>query len=77
MSRTTNKRRLLIRTILFGLISVCSYILLFANRDWIMNQFTLGGWNAIYPVGTAFFFSFIHATFAGNVLSLLGLEPKK
>jgi hypothetical protein len=31
----------------------------------------------VYPVGAAFFFSFIHGAFASNLLSSIGLEAKK
>lgn len=72
-----NKGRLLILTLIFGVISISSYILLFRHQQWVMDQYTLGGWHAAFPVGTAFFFSFIHAAFASNMLSLIGLEAKK
>ncbi len=65
------------KTIIFGTISISAYILLFSNEKLITEIFTMGGWRWVYPVGAAFFFSFIHGTFASNLLSSLGIEAKK
>lgn len=62
---------------LFGALSLGAYSLLLSNEALITNTFTLGGWYAALPVGTAFAFSFIHGAFASNLLSVFGLEPKK
>lgn len=64
-------------TIIFGIISLSSYVALFANQDWVTDNFTKGGYYAAYPIVTAFYFSFIHGAFASNLLSVLGLEAKK
>lgn len=63
--------------VLFGAASLGLYTMLFSNEALVTNTFTLGGWHAALPVGAAFAFSFIHGAFASNVLSVLGLEPKK
>jgi len=63
--------------VLFGAASVGMYLMLLSNDALITNTFTLGGWHAVFPVGAAFAFSFIHGAFASNFLSVLGLEPKK
>jgi uncharacterized integral membrane protein len=65
------------KTIIFGTISISAYILLFTNEKLVTEIFTMGGWRWVYPVGAAFFFSFIHGAFASNLLSSLGLEAKK
>ncbi|BHH82438.1 hypothetical protein [Desulforhopalus sp. 52FAK] len=65
------------KMVLFGAASIGMYSLLFSNEGMITNTYTLGGWHAIFPVGTAFAFSFIHGAFASNFLGVLGLEPKK
>ena len=65
------------KTVIFGTISLSAYALLFSNEKLITEIFTMGGWRWAYPVGAAFFFSFIHGTFASNLLSALGLEAKK
>ncbi len=66
-----------LKTAFFGAISISAYVLLFKNEQLVTDTFTMGGWRWVYPVGAAFFFSFIHGTFASNLLSSLGLEAKK
>lgn len=65
------------KTIIFGTISISAYVLLFTNETLVTEIFTMGGWRWAYPVGAAFFFSFIHGAFASNLLSALGIEAKK
>ncbi len=65
------------KALLYGAVSISCYILLFTNEQKVTDICTLGGINAIYPVLAAFFFSFIHGAFASNLLSCLGLTPKK
>lgn len=66
-----------LKTAFFGAISISAYILLFKNEQLVTDIFTMGGWRWVYPVGAAFFFSFIHGAFASNLLGSLGLEAKK
>ena len=66
-----------LKTIIFGTISISAYVLLFTNEKLVTEVFTMGGWRWVYPVGAAFFFSFIHGAFASNLLSTIGLEAKK
>ncbi|MGV1100938.1 hypothetical protein ACUUL3_16200 [Thiovibrio sp. JS02] len=66
-----------LKTILFGAVSISAYVLLFKNEKLVTDTFTMGGWRWVYPVCTAFFFSFIHGAFASNLLSTLGIEAKK
>lgn len=66
-----------LKTIVFGGISLAAYIAVFSNQRWVMDHYTVGGWGTLLPVGTAFFFSFIHGAFASNLLSVLNLEAKK
>ena len=74
---TYGKRRPVGKMFLFGVISVSSYLFLFSNETLVTQTFTLGGWHAVFPVATAFFFSFVHGAFASNLLSVFGLEAKK
>jgi len=74
---TPVKSKPYLKTAFFGAISISAYILLFKNEQLVTDTFTMGGWRWVYPVGAAFFFSFIHGTFASNLLSSLGLEAKK
>ncbi len=78
MAKHSNqKKKPYLKTLLFGAISLTSYILLFTHQDWVTEQFTRGGYYAAYPIVTAFYFSFIHGAFGSNLLSLLGLEAKQ
>ncbi|WP_163339418.1 hypothetical protein [Desulfopila sp. IMCC35008] len=71
------KKRPVAKMLFFGAASGGAYMLLFSNAALVTNTYTLGGWHAIFPVGTAFAFSFIHGAFASNLLSVLGLEAKQ
>ncbi|MDH3349360.1 MAG: hypothetical protein OEM02_14835 [Desulfobulbaceae bacterium] len=65
------------KMVIFGAISLSAYIALLANQEWVTETFTKGGINTVWPIGAAFFFSFIHGAFASNFLSVLGIEAKK
>lgn len=65
------------KAIIFGVISIASYIILFSNRTLVMDYFTRGGAFAAFPVITAFYFSFIHGAFCSNVLNVMGLHAAK
>lgn len=73
----SKKKKPVLPTIVFGVISLTAYILVFKNERLVMDTFTLGGWYTAFPILTAFFFSFIHGAFASNLLTTLGLEAKK
>lgn len=64
-------------TAVFGAVSLTAYILVFTHQDAITSLFTMGGWNTVFPVGTALFFSFVHGAFASNLLNVMNLEAKK
>jgi hypothetical protein len=64
------------KMLLFGAMSLGAYLYLFSNEALVTNTYTLGGWYAVLPVGTAFLFSFMHGAFASNLLNVLGLKPK-
>ena len=74
---TKKQKKPYVQTIIFGLISLASYIILFSNEAWVTNTYTKGGYYAVYPIITAFWFSFMHGTFGSNLLTVLGLEAKK
>ncbi len=71
------KRKPYLKTIIFGTMSLSAYYMLFTNEKLVTQVFTAGGWHWVFPVGAAFFFSFIHGAFASNLLSSIGLEAKK
>jgi len=63
--------------IIFGSLSLLGYVALITNQKLVTEIYTMGGWHAVYPVGTALVFSFVHGAFASNLLSVLGIEAKK
>jgi len=65
------------KAIVFGILSISSYIGLFMNKTLVMDYFTRGGKYAALVIVTAFYFSFIHGAFASNTLEVLGLTAKK
>lgn len=71
------KRKPYVKALIFGVISIASYIFLFRNVDFVMENYTRGGIYAALPVTTVFYFSFMHGAFASNVLDVLGIEAKK
>lgn len=71
------KKKPYLSMIIFGILSVSAYIIVFTNEKLVTDIYTMGGWHTLYPVGTAFLFSFIHGAFASNTLSVLGIEAKK
>ena len=71
------KKKPYMQTIIFGVISLASYIILFSNEGLVTDTYTKGGYYAAFPIVTAFWFSFIHGTFGSNLLTVLGLEAKK
>ena len=73
----SNKKRPVLSTLIFGTISILAYLLIFMNEEWVTNNFTKGNWYTVYPIATAFFFSFVHGAFASYFISTLGLQEKK
>jgi hypothetical protein len=63
--------------LIFGALSLAGYFILITNQKLVTEVYTMGGWHAVYPVGTALIFSFVHGAFASNLLSVIGLEAKK
>jgi hypothetical protein len=60
-----------------GVISVASYSIALSHQSYITQMCTRGGWYLVFPVVAAFYFSFLHGTFASNVLSILGITASK
>lgn len=70
------KKRVLI-TVALGVISVASFYIALSHQSYITQMCTRGGWYMVFPVVTALYFSFLHGTFASNVLSILGITASK
>lgn len=71
------KKKPYLGMLVFGALSLSGYIALITNQKLVTEVYTMGGWHAVYPVGTALIFSFVHGAFASNLLSVLGIEAKK
>jgi hypothetical protein len=71
------KKKPIGKLIIMGIISLTAYIIVFTHQELVTNLTTRGGIYAAIPIVAVFFFSFVHAPFAGYVLSALGIEPKK
>jgi hypothetical protein len=65
------------KAIVLGVLSLASYIAVFANEKLVTEIFTMGGWRTVFPIITALYFSFVHGAFASNLLTCLGIEAKK
>ena len=61
-------------TVISGVLSISSFIILFTHQAWVTRHFTRGGVYAALPIVTAFYFSFVHGTFTSCLLSLLGVR---
>lgn len=76
-THTKNNKKLIGKTIIFGALSLAMYTAFFMNSALLMTYFTKGMAYAALPILAAFGFTFVHATFAGNVWQLLGIEASK
>ncbi len=75
MARTTQKKPYF-KMLLYGALSAASYIFLFANVEFVNENFVKGGVYAALPIITALYFSFVHGAFASYLISVLGLKAK-
>ena len=76
-SRESVNRKPYLQTAVFGAVSLAAYLAIFTHQDLVTGLFTMGGWHAVFPVGTALFFSFVHGAFASNLLNVMNLEARK
>ena len=74
---TTNRGKLISRTIGLGLASAALYAAVFTNSGMVMEYFTKGGIFTALPIFTVFAFSFVYGPFTSNLWSLLGIEATK
>lgn len=71
------KKKPILAMIIFGIVSIGSYVALFSQEALVTDTYTKGGWYAAFPILTAFYFSFVHGTFGSNLLEVIGFEAKK
>jgi len=69
-------RRVLKRTLFFGVISAILYFLLYLGADTILEYSQQGRWFFVVPVGIAFLFSIMHGNFTGHFWDLFGVKAK-
>ncbi len=74
--RSEKKHGLLIKTIIYGCLSIALYFLLYFFNEEILERSREGGWNFIYPVAIAFIFSIVHGNFTGYIWELFGVKAK-
>lgn len=70
------RKKALVRTFVYGLISIGLYVLLYLFHDPILTFSREGGWNFFLPVGIAFIFSLVHGNFTGHFWDLFGIKAK-
>ncbi|MHB1361737.1 MAG: hypothetical protein ACYCW5_03950 [Thermoleophilia bacterium] len=75
MANSTKKKPYLRMTAL-GILSLVSYYMLLTNQNLVTEYFIKGGIYAALPIITALYFSFVHGTFASDLLSIMGLSAK-
>ena len=73
-NKSVNKNQIVIKTLIYGVITAAFYAAAFSNADLLMSVFTRGGYYAAFPIATVFAFSFAHGSFASNLWSALGVE---
>ncbi len=71
------KKKLVVRTMVYGVLTGACYAALFLNADLVMQYFTRGAWYAALPVATALLFSLVHGAFASHLWTVLGIEAVK
>lgn len=68
------KSKLVLKTVLYGILSAAMYAAVFSHPGTIVEFFARGGIHAVLPISTVFLFSFVHGAFAHNLWSALGIE---
>lgn len=73
---TVQERRKKARTkaLAFGAASIALYVGIFSFADVVTPLFARGGAYSLLPVVAVFVFSYVHANFAANVWTALGIE---
>ena len=66
----------LVRTFVYGLLSVFLYTMLFLYNETILEYSRQGHWFFFVPVSIAFIFSIVHGNFTGQFWDLFGVKAK-
>ncbi len=70
------KQRVLLYTIVLGILSAGLYFLLWWLEKPIMSYSQQGKWYFIIPIAIAFAFSLVHGAFTGYFWEALGIQAK-
>ncbi len=71
------KKKTLVKLLFFGVVTATLYAGLFINEPIVKTLCARGGLYALFPVLTAFVFSFAHGNFTNYFWQSLGIEAKK
>lgn len=69
-------RPVMIRTAIFGCLSVALYFTLYRFNESILFYSREGGWYFVIPIGIAFVFSLVHGNFTGQFWDVFGVKAK-
>lgn len=73
----SKRKKSLVKLLFFGAITGILYAGLFFNEPIVNALCARGGLYALFPVATAFVFSFAHGNFTNYFWQVLGIEAKK
>lgn len=71
------RKKKLFKLLFYGAITVTLYSVLFINEPLVKTLCARGGLYALFPILTAFIFSFAHGNFTNYFWQVLGIEAKK
>ena len=74
--KSSKKNSSIIKSLVLGVVSFSTYTILFIYEEWVIQNFSKGGFYAALPIVTALLFSFIHGAFSSNFIYTLGLKEK-
>lgn len=71
------KKKSLVKFLFYGVVTAALYAALFVNEPVVKTLCARGGLYALFPIVTAFIFSFAHGNFTNYFWQSLGIEAKK
>jgi hypothetical protein len=76
MAQPTGGKKPVLKTIIYGVVSVALYAAAFTHANTLTELFSRGSFWAAGPILTVFVFSYAHGTFASNLWSCLGVMAR-
>lgn len=77
MAQSSGGKKPILKTTVFGLLSVALYAAAFSYGDTLTALFSRGSFWAAGPIATVFAFSYAHGAFASNLWTCLGIEASR